>query len=269
MKTFWEKEVLIMRTKLKLPPFKEDHRYRLLVGGMSHVQGGDGFEIYVNGKLMHQRKNGVGKRQGGRAVGYTIDKTWWPDFEKEVTIAARGFLPIPGGKRSPGVKRNHFSVFLQEMKVPPITGEMIQRGKSLQPMRCTEWQTTKEDEDKYRHDGMFVRNKAVMGDWTQLGKVRNIGAFVPGAEVPSDTTWPLQQLSLRDNGRTDKETMVWSGDRLMDLEAFVALRMTPMTIDGTDYLFIEAGGFSTKERKGWNPDHPEDWTPELYVMKRR
>jgi len=135
VKTLWEKEVLTMRTKLKLPDLKEGHIYRLCVGGMSHVQGGDGFEIYVNGKQFLQRKSGVGKRAGGRAVSAFLTKEWWADFDGEVTIAARGFCPIPGGKRSPGVTRQHFSVFLQEMKAPPITDEMIAKGKALQPAK--------------------------------------------------------------------------------------------------------------------------------------
>jgi len=269
MKTYWDKEVLVMRTKLKVPPLKQGHRYRLLVGGMSHVQGGDGFELYVNGKLMHQRKSGVGKRAGGRPVGFTIDKTWWPDFEKPVTIAARGFLPIPGGKRSPGVKRQHFSVFLQEMKVPPITDETILRGKSLQPMRCTAWQATKASEDQFSYDGTFVPNKAVLGQWQQVGRVAVMKDFKPGAEIATDPQWPLQQLELKADGKTGQADLLWSGNTLMDVKQFVALAMTPKTIRGTDYLFVEAGDFSKKEHKGWNPDHPEGWTPELYVMKRR
>ena len=33
MKTFWEKEVLLMRGTVTIPPLKEGHRYRLVVGG--------------------------------------------------------------------------------------------------------------------------------------------------------------------------------------------------------------------------------------------
>jgi hypothetical protein len=131
LNTLWEKEVILMRTKLKLPKLKEGHIYRLVVGGMSHVNGGDGFDIYVNGKPFLKRTSGVGKRAGGRAVGVQLTKDKWAEFDGEVTIAARGFCPIPGGKRSPGVQRQHFSVFLQEMKAPPITDEMIKKGNAI------------------------------------------------------------------------------------------------------------------------------------------
>ena len=136
--TLWEKEVLIMRAKLKLPKFKEGHIYRLCVGGMSHVQGGDGFDIYVNGKPFLSRSSGVGKRAGGRAVGVQLTKDKWAEFDGEVTIAARGFCPIPGGKRSPGVRRQHFSVFLQEMKAPPITEEIIKKGEAIHAAKAAE-----------------------------------------------------------------------------------------------------------------------------------
>jgi hypothetical protein len=132
IQTLWEKEVLLTRATLKLPPFKEGHIYRLCVGGMSHVQGGDGFDIFVNGKPVFSRNTGVGKRAGGRPIALMITKDLWPEFEGEVTIAAKGFCPIPGGKRSPGVTKQHFSVFLQEMKAPPITDAMIEKGAALQ-----------------------------------------------------------------------------------------------------------------------------------------
>ncbi len=131
IKTLWENEVLIMRTKLKLPKFKDGHIYRLCVGGMSHVQGGDGFDIYVNGKKVYGRSSGVGKRQGGQPVALLLTKDLWSEFDDEAIIAVRGFCPIPGGKRSPGVRRQHFSVFLQEMKAPPVTDEMIEKGRAI------------------------------------------------------------------------------------------------------------------------------------------
>jgi hypothetical protein len=40
-----------------------------------------------------------------------------------------------------------------------------------------------------------------------------------------------------------------------------ALKMTVKTVDGDDYLFVEAGGF--------NSTNPVDWRPPLYVMKRQ
>ena len=48
---------------------------------------------------------------------------------------------------------------------------------------------------------------------------------------------------------------------LMDLSRYQALRMTLKPIGGTDYLFVEAGGFSDK--------NPVEWQSPLIVMKRK
>ena len=40
----------------------------------------------------------------------------------------------------------------------------------------------------------------------------------------------------------------------------LALKMKTKTIDGTDYLFIEAGGFTSGK--------PKDWHPGWYVLKQ-
>ena len=45
-----------MRGDFEFPPLKEGHRYRLVVGGLSHVNNGDGFQIYINGKLFTDYK---------------------------------------------------------------------------------------------------------------------------------------------------------------------------------------------------------------------
>jgi len=135
MNTLWEKEVLIMRTKTKFPPFKEGNRYRLLIGGMTHVPSGEGYRIYVNGKLIAERNRGTGRREGGKPVGSNIAKTWWPDFEKGATIAVTGFIHDHGGKHAAGVKRQHLSVWLQEAKNPPLPKESFVLGRLLQPLR--------------------------------------------------------------------------------------------------------------------------------------
>lgn len=261
VKTFWDKEVLIMRTKLKLPKLKDGHIYRLVVGGMSHVQGGDGFEIYVNGKLFLQRKNGVGKRAGGRAVGNFITKEWWPEFDKEVTIAARGFLPIPGGKRSPGVKRQHFSVLLQEMKAPPVTEEMIMSGKLMQPLLSSAWQAGRGDDDKFVYDGEFADNKKIVGEWVAVAQVDGIDAFKPGTDMSAGGKPALAKLSIKRDGATDDQFMKWSGSTLMNLKKYEAVKMQVKKIDSEEYLFVEAGGFNNR--------HPAEWKSPWFVLKRQ
>ena len=264
VETLWDKEVLIMRTKLKLPPFKDGHRYRLLVGGMSNVNRGEGYRIYVNGKQMMERDRGIGRREGGQPLTYYIDKGWWPDFEEEVTISATSFLQF---NFRTSKTQQHFSIFLQEAKNPPLPEEAFTRGKSMKPMRSTAWQETKEDSDMFRYDGKFVANKAIVGNWALIGEVAELAAFDPAKKLAPVQNSPLQQLTFSDNGKTDKDSYSWSGNFLMDLKDFQALKMTPRTIGGSDYLFIEAGGYSKKDRNGWKPEHASDWKPALYVLK--
>ena len=115
-KTLWEKEVLLVRGTFKFPPAREGYRYRILVGGGSHVKGGDGYAIYINGKQLIQCPSGVSKNQGGQARGGFIDKDFVKDFQGgEVTIAATSFL-----NRAKEVPQGHFSIWLEEMKIPPL-----------------------------------------------------------------------------------------------------------------------------------------------------
>ncbi|HUU30569.1 MAG TPA: sialate O-acetylesterase, partial [Phycisphaerae bacterium] len=61
-KTLWEKEVLLVRGTFEIPPLKEGHRYRFVLGGSDHVNAGEGFAIYVNGKLLAESSVGVFSR---------------------------------------------------------------------------------------------------------------------------------------------------------------------------------------------------------------
>lgn len=54
-----------------------------------------------------------------------------------------------------------------------------------------------------------------------------------------------------DNSGTDLTSFLWSGDILMDLDRSQALKITPKSIDGSNFLFIEAGGFDPKNPIGW------------------
>jgi hypothetical protein len=69
------------------------------------------------------------------------------------------------------------------------------------------------------------------------------------------------KMTFKDKGRTDGVMWLWSGDTLMDLSRYQALKMALKTVDGGEYLFIESGGFSAR--------HPAGWQTPWYVMKRQ
>jgi hypothetical protein len=119
-KTLWEKEVLLVRGTFEIPPLKEGHRYRFVVGGSAHVNAGEGYSIYVNGKLLAQSNAGVGKRQGGQPRGGFIYNDFRDEFKDgKVTIAATSFLRYnnPRGIIPP---RGHLTLWMEEAKIPPL-----------------------------------------------------------------------------------------------------------------------------------------------------
>ena len=136
-------------------------------------------------------------------------------------------------------------------------------------MTSSTWQALQDPDDaaldtqkgKFRWNGKFIANKAVIGSWVQLGQVKAIEDFKPGARISSKGKSPLQALTFKDTGRTDDMLMIWSGNTLLNLHKNEALKMTVKQIEGIDYLFIESGGFSSKAGSAWKSP--------LYVMKRK
>jgi len=116
--TLWEKEVLLVRGTFSFPKMKKGHRYRLLIGGGSHVNGGDGYEIYVNGKLLQKMGRGPRKREGGKPRGVLIPSAIIKEFNQgPVTIAAKSFLSMNPRTQALG---NYLTLWVQEMKLPPL-----------------------------------------------------------------------------------------------------------------------------------------------------
>jgi hypothetical protein len=120
-KTLWEKEVLLIRGTFEFPPLKEDHRYRIVVGGSAHVNAGEGYAIYVNGKLLAQSNAGVGVRQGGQPRGGHVYNDFRDEVKgRKVTIAATSFLRYNHPRIKPYPPRGHITLWMEEQKIPPV-----------------------------------------------------------------------------------------------------------------------------------------------------
>lgn len=244
--TFWEKEVLLMRTQLDLPAMNEGHAYRMLVGGRSHVGSGDGSDVWINGNRHEGRRKtdpsipGVGKRAGGRPWGFVFGDELRREFTGEpVTIAASGFLPL---HRS-GVKRNHQSFWLEKMKLPTFGQKEILRALKETPLKTSAWQESGDDKQLFNFDGTFAPNAKLKGSsWRQIGLLNDGETFDPNVKIRTKNHWH-NAIKFKDDGRTDGELVYYSGEYLLDLTRAQALKMTPKTIDGVEYLFIEAGEF--------------------------
>ena len=268
MRTFWDKEVLLMRGTFEFPPLKPGHLYRLQIDNGNNVGCGDGYRIYINGKQLIEVKDGIGRRAGGRQRGAFVTKEFLGQFGKgPVTLAAIGFLRYCDkaiAVSTPPVPQGTFSLWMEEMKLPPLDEAAFQKAAAVTPMRSAEWQAKQDPDDRdrsldeglFKYDGKFVANPKVLGDWTTVAVVATPDEFDPSKKGNLKGI-PFKQLTVKDNGFTDSTGYFWSGDTLMDLGKLQALKMT---VKG-DYLFIEAGGFSEK--------NPPTWKSPLVVMKRK
>ena len=120
-RTLWEKEVLLVRGTFEIPPLKEGHRYRIVVGGSAHVNSGEGYAIWINGKLLAQSDVGVAVRQGGQPRGAHIYEDFRGEFRGgKVTIAATSFLRYNHPRRGLQPPRGHLTLRIEEQELPRV-----------------------------------------------------------------------------------------------------------------------------------------------------
>jgi alpha-galactosidase len=123
VKTVCGKDVLLLRQTFELPALKGGHRYRIRVDGSAHANHGEGYAIYINGKLLAESKAGIvaWRREGGRPRGSHV----WADFRGEfnagpVTIAVANF-PMNNFKGDGFLPAGQpLGISMEEMKVPPV-----------------------------------------------------------------------------------------------------------------------------------------------------
>jgi hypothetical protein len=138
----------------------------------------------------------------------------------------------------------------------------------MTPMLSSEWQAAHDpDSDeqptedlRFRYDGKFTANEKIVGKWKTIKVVASAAEFDPKAK--NNPERPLiKDIDLRADGSTAAANLLWSGGILMDLDRSQALKMELKNLDGSDYLFIESGGF--------DPKNPLGWKPLLMVMQRQ
>ena len=83
------------------------------------MNSGEGYAIYLNGKLLGESKIGVAVRQGGQPRGCYI----YGDFRDEikggkVTLAVTSFLRYNHPRRGLQPPRGHLSLQIEEQKLP-------------------------------------------------------------------------------------------------------------------------------------------------------
>jgi hypothetical protein len=112
-------DVVLMRGTFEVPPPKEGHRYRIRLDGSIHDNSGEGYAIYLNGKLLTEVKSGVA---GWRRQGTRGSHIWQENLDDlkagKVTIAVANF-PMSNWDPDyfiPAI--GPLSVTLEEQKLP-------------------------------------------------------------------------------------------------------------------------------------------------------
>ena len=122
--TFWDKEALLMRAKIELPPLRDGYAYRLLVGGRSHYNAGGGTDVWIDGNHIPNRRKGQATIQGGSGRnsnvpwGTLISDDFRTHFEDgQVLLACNGFLRW--GHRTEKIQC-YKAFWFEEMKLPEL-----------------------------------------------------------------------------------------------------------------------------------------------------
>ncbi len=123
--TLWEKEVILMRQTFEVPKFEKDKRYRIIVGGGGHTWAGEGYALYVNGKMISEAKGGFYKNGGGPRGGYIFSDVQDEIGSGKVTIAVKAFLRQTGHKGQVLPPSGHLSVWMEEAKLPAAAQEIV------------------------------------------------------------------------------------------------------------------------------------------------
>ncbi len=262
--TLWEKEVLLMRGTFKVPPVKEGHRYRVVVNHRVHVGNGGGYGIYVNGKLLVEQPDTIGRGGGEQANGGFITKEFLSDFSGgEVTLAVQSFLRFNDkrdARPTERVPRGLISLHFDEQKMPPMGDEFVLKSATAVSMATSAWDKAMQEEEqsneldpeslRFRWDGKWSANPAVTGDWKLVATVADPAAFDPAKDKAAKVNFPVT-LSLIDQGKTSDPLILWTGDKLLDLYRYNALAMQAREVGGKSYLFVEAGNFNGRKKPDW------------------
>ncbi|MGB0744658.1 MAG: sialate O-acetylesterase [Opitutales bacterium] len=125
--TLWENDALFIRQTFEIPLLQEGHRYRLVVGGGNGAFAGEGYAVYINGKLFSEETSAKFK-EGGISGRYFLDD-FVPELESgEITVAVKSFLRRAGHKGKAAPPEGHLSVWLQEAKMPALLLEKVEQS---------------------------------------------------------------------------------------------------------------------------------------------
>jgi hypothetical protein len=113
-----------MRQTFDVPKLDPNYRYRIVVGGAGQAWSGEGFALYLNGKLVSEATEGYYK-SGGQPRGAIIFDDRLPEFSSgKITVAVKAFLRQNGFRNKAAPPSGHLSVWLESAKLSPLALEI-------------------------------------------------------------------------------------------------------------------------------------------------
>jgi hypothetical protein len=159
------------------------------------------------------------------------------------------------------------------------------------PKLTSAWAASKKESDKYVYNGKFTPNAALLGKWQTVATAKSAddyqaqlakqaaeeakakaaaakkpaGKAAPPAKPQAPPKYGIGGLVLQDAGKVGGiRDAIWSGCMLIG-SGEEALKMELKTIQGKEYLFVEAGGFGKADE---TKEDEAQWNASYYVMTR-
>lgn len=121
--TVTDGDVLFLRQTFDLPAARDGYRYRIRIAGSPHNNMGEGFGIYINGKLLAEDREGLlgWHRQVFKTRGAIITPAFRDEFKGGKVTIAVGNYPLWGkGTEKFIAPGPALSVWFEEQKIPPV-----------------------------------------------------------------------------------------------------------------------------------------------------
>ena len=219
--------------------------------------------IFASAPAMVEAQEQASVKSGGRPKGALIAREFFDDLKSgEVTIAVKTFIryndkysTMPSSRLPQG----KISLHLDEQKLPPMGDDLVFKSASVVPMLSTNWQSKQDPEiaennpkdNLFRYNGKFVSNPKIMGKWKLIAEVTDPTGFDAEKKRGGVRDAPFSTITFGAGGQTSEPIWAWSDETLMDPDRYQALNMRLDIAGETECLFVESGGFCTRNKPLW------------------
>lgn len=218
-----------------------------------------------------------------------VQKLAFDVFMKTYSSIPSPYL-APGGANLNSAERIIKGTVTGWMKTIPGGSDTVLK----MPKTTSAWSKSKKDSDKYVYSGTFTPNKDLMGKWQTVAMAKSAEDYqaqlekqvadeakakaaaeaaklkgktpAPAAAPKPPPKFGIGSMDLQDAGKVGgPKGFVWSGNMLINGGSEEVLKMDIKSVQGKEYLLVEAGGFTQTNEK---IEDETPWDPRYYVMER-